>query len=234
MIRLGWSRGVINRRVIRIRTVFRRAESKGKVPQGMWAALTALLPLERGDQRVKTLPPRRACEWKDLAKVCRFAPRTARDLLLCLYFTGARPSELRTLRVRDIDRSGDDWVAQPTRHKMAWRGQSRAIVIGPKARAVIERRLANLGPDDYVFAVEPGHCYADSDSFARAVARASERAGVKVTPYQCRHAAKQRITRALGLDHARAALGQSSLSTTDRYAAGADPKLAAEAARKSG
>ncbi len=45
---------------------------------------------------------------------------------------------------------------------------------------------------------------------------------------------KRRITRELGLDAARSALGQASIMTTDRYAAGGDEKTAGDVARKCG
>lgn len=237
MIRRNWNRGVINRRVIRLRTLFRRAETRGKVLAGTWSALRALEPIARNDRRVKNPAPKKAAEWKDLARVCRFCPPVARDLLLVLYWTGARPSELIGLKARDIVRTdsthGEVWTVALAEHKNAWRGQSRVVMIGPKAQRVILRRLASLAPGDYVFAATPGKPY-ESLSFSRAVARACERAGVKVTPYSMRHSAKARVTRECGLDAARAMLGQASLQSTDKYASGQDERLARDAARKTG
>ncbi len=49
-----------------------------------------------------------------------------------------------------------------------------------------------------------------------------------------RHAARLRFSRAVGIDGARAALGQRSLDTTLLYGASGDAELAIDAARKVG
>lgn len=234
MIRRGWSRGVINRRIIRLRTLWRWAEQKGLAPPGSWNALRALAPLPRNDQRVKTLPARQPCTWADLARVCRLANPTIRAMLVFGWFTGARPGEIRSLTVGDIDTSGEVWLATLGKHKNAHRGQVRVVAVGPRCQGVLRRFLEGKKPDEPVFPSGPGRHYS-SESFSRAVARARQRAGVEgLHPYQSRHAYKQRVTRELGLDFARAGLGQANLSTTDKYAAGGDLTLAIEAAKRCG
>ena len=231
MAKRGWNRAVVNRRVIRVRTVWRWLERRGHAPAGTWAGLRALEPLTAGDRHVKAAPPPQVAEWPAVAACCRMAPRTVRDMLLVQWFTGMRSGEVRTMRAGEVDAVAH--VYRPATHKNAWRGQVRAVALGPVAWRVLAPRLAGLVPGDFVFPSGPGRCYRD-DSYARAVARAALRAGVMLNPYACRHAFKRRVTRALGLDAARAALGQASILTTDRYAAGTDDALAAEAARKCG
>lgn len=233
MIRRGLCRSVINRRIVRIKTLFRRAEVRGKVPAGTWSALRTLEPMSRTDTRIKNSPPRKEVSKTDLDAVCEKASPLVRDLLLVLWWTGARPGEIVRLRAGDIDRSGEVWTARLQRHKNAWRGQTRIVTFGPRAQAVLAPRLAGLQPGDYVFSRRPPAHYSVT-SFTSAVARACKRAGVKLIGYQMRHSAKARITRELGLDFARAALGQACLSTADRYAAGQDMKLASEAAKRCG
>lgn len=231
MIALDWQRETINRRVSRVRTMFRWAERKGLVPPGAWAALRVLEAIPPNDRRVRTGTPRQPVAWADLARACRRMSRTARDIILCLYFTGARPGELSNLLVSELDTSGEVWVARPARHKNAWRGHRREIVIGPKARKVIEKRLPGLKPGDYVFTHSFGTCYSNLN---KEVLRACELAGVKFTAYQCRHAAKANATREFSLEHARAALGQKSILMTDHYAGGVDRRLADDVARRIG
>lgn len=235
MLRRGWCRKVTNRRVIRLRTIWRWAEQRGLVPAGAWAALRALEPLTRGDARARESAGRGPCDWKDFALVCRNCPRTVRDMLLVCWFSGARPAEVRLMLAGEVDTTAREWVFRPGRHKNAWRGQARDIVLGPRAQKVLARHLAGKEAEQLVFPSSPlGRPYRD-DSFARAVARARLRAGaVGVIPYACRHSAKRRMTRAAGLDAARAALGQASLDTTDRYAAGGDLELARKVARRLG
>lgn len=234
MLRRGWSRGVINRRVIRLRTLFRWAERKALCPAGTWAGLRALEPLPRNDRRLRTKAPRRLPTWYEFARTCRFCPQNVRDMMLAQLFGGMRPAEVRTAVVGEFDRSGEDWVYRPAKHKNAWRGQTREVVLGPRARKVLAKHLDGKKPGELVFPSGRGGGYSDC-TYPRAVTRACERAGVEPwAPYSLRHLAKQRATRAVGLDGARALLGQASILTTDRYAAGQDLKLAAEAAKRVG
>lgn len=245
MIRRGWNRRVINRRIIRVRTLFRWAELKGHVPPGVWAGLRALPPLPKNDRRVKKSPEdRKPPEWVDFAKACRFMSPTVRDMLLVQLFAGTRPEETRTMLVGELERpaEGGDWIYRPEQHKNAWREHGRAVVIGPRARKVLAKYLEGKKkkPTDYVFisGYDKGglaRCYTDC-SYPRAVARACERTGVPpFSPYDLRHLAKRRATRAGGLEEARALLGHRSVTTTaHEYDAGVDLDLAAKAARKVG
>lgn len=230
MVQADLCRNVANRRVVRVRTAWRWLERRGHAPRGSWAGLRALEPLGPADRSARRTEPVRPATWDAVQAVLPHLSDAARGLLLLLWHTGARPSELFALEAHHIDRSGPVWTARVERHKCAWRGQERVIVFGPESQEILRPRLDTAGP---LFRNSRGNAY-DSRSFYLAVRRAARRAGVRLHPYQCRHAAKQRITRTLSLDHARALLGQKSLSTTDLYAAGQDLSLATEAARRVG
>lgn len=51
--------------------------------------------------------------------------------------TGARPGEVCIMRPTDIEPMGDVWVYIPERHKTEHHGKRRAIVIGPRAQAIL-------------------------------------------------------------------------------------------------
>lgn len=232
----GLCRNVVNRRVVRVRTVWRWAERKKLVPPGSWAALRALPGLAPNDASVRQTAPVRPATWEETLAAARHCKPAVRALLLLGWWSGARPGELRTMRPADLDRSGDVWVYRPREHKNDWRGQERAVPLGPKCQAVLRPFLAAAaGPDAYLFPPSrrrKSPCYTEH-TLAQAVRRAAERAGVEgLHFYRTRHAAKKRITGAAGLEAARQVLGQKSLTTTDRYAAGADRQAAADAARK--
>jgi integrase len=232
MVRRGWCRNVVNRRVVRVRTVWRWCERRGLAPAGAWAHLRSLESFKAQDRHVRATPPVQPAGWKDLARACRMVPKAVRDMLLVMWFAGMRSGEVRKLKAGDVD--AETKTARLAQHKNAWRGQERVVVFGPRAWRVLSPRLEGKRPGDYVFPSGGGNrCYQD-DSFARAVARGCARAGVSVTPYQCRHAFKLRVTRELGLDAARAAMGQKSILSTDRYASAPDAGLANEAARRVG
>lgn len=73
------------------------------------------------------------------------------------------------------------------------------------------------------------------DEYRRAIHRACDAADLpRWSPHRLRHAAGTRIAREVGIEAARAALGHSDLSTTRRYAQGADVAIAADAAARLG
>lgn len=235
MIRRGWQREVINRRIIRLRTLFRWAERKGLCPAGTWSALRTLEPLPRNDRRVKSAAPVKILTWPDFAKTCRMAPANVRDMLLTQLFGGMRSAEVRTMTAGEVFVEGDDWVYRPAKHKNAWRGHVRAVVLGPRCRLVLAKHLKDKQPGEYVFPSGRSGCYSDC-TYPQAVARACERAGVAPwSPYDLRKLASIRAIRATSLDAARAMLGHASVTTTaQHYTDGQDMKLASEAAKKVG
>ena len=73
------------------------------------------------------------------------------------------------------------------------------------------------------------------DSYAQAIERACERAGVPHwTPNQLRHTAGTQTTANVSLEAAKEFLGHSSITTTEKFYVAPLPELAAEVARKFG
>lgn len=239
MLKRGWSRKVINRRVVRLRTLWRWAERKGLVPPGSWSALRTLESLAANDRRARSTPPKYVPPWGDFARACRHANTVIRDMMLIQLFGGMRCQDVRSMKAGEIDRTAEDWVYRPATHKNAWRGHVREVVLGPRARAVLHKHLEGKRPCDHVFPSGwtrqgASRSYRD-DAYPRAVARACERAGVTpFAPSALRHLARVRATRAGSLDHARAMLGHATVDMSAQYAAGVDLKMATEIARKVG
>jgi integrase len=240
MIARGWSAGLINRRICRTRTIWRWLELHGHAPRGSWAHLRTLPGLSRADPRVRHLPARKPAEWADVARVCRRAGPAPRAMLLLGWFSGARPSEICRLRPCDIDRTDPEvWLYRPATHKCSWRGRDKVITFGKVCQKVLAPFLADCQPEAFVFVPSARtrvrrRLYYTAQVYGRAVKRACERAGVMLTPYQLRHSFRLRVTRAMGIDAARAAMGHASSSMTERYAAGADVRTAADVARRLG
>lgn len=238
MIERKWNRRVIGRQITRVRTIWRWLERQGIAPRGSWEHLRTLGPLPMNDRRVAKPKPRTACPWKDLVKVCKVVRPVIRDLLLLGWFTGARPGELARLRAEQIDQTDPIWKCTLSNHKNAWRGQERVIHFGKVSRKILAPYLEKITKG---FLFTPSHrCperkrgYYSPESLAQVIRRASRKAGVSLTAYQMRHGAKERFTREMGLDAARAMLGQISIESTALYSRQADKKLADEVAKKLG
>lgn len=233
---VGWSRGVVNRRVGRVKTAWRWLEKKRLVPRGSWAGLRSLARLEANARNVRNAPKRRTFSTGEIVAAALAMPRSrCRLMLLLQLWSGMRSGEVRNMRWDEIDTAGEDWVYRPATHKNAWRGQERAVVLGPRCRAVLclARRRCGKG-EGLAFPCKPGKPYT-RQGYGLAVARAAGRVGLKgMRPYSSRHACKQRLTRLLGLDAARAMLGQKSLGTANSYGDSLDLATAVKAARKAG
>jgi integrase len=116
--------------------------------------------------QVKEATARRAADWEDVAAVLpRLSPPLAAVVRL-LWHTGARPTELLTLRAGDVRRGGvvravsgvridlgrlKVWAAVKGEHKTDDGGYDRVIFFGPKARKVLAPILAARTPGEYLF-----------------------------------------------------------------------------------
>jgi integrase len=88
-----------------------------------------------------------------------------RAIVETLLLTGARPSEVLSLRPCDLNRDGRIevrkgyfvtlgaglWATQPQKHKTAYKGHKRVILFGPKAQQVLMPFLAGRAPDAFLF-----------------------------------------------------------------------------------
>lgn len=223
--------------VRRIQKVWRWAEKKKLVPKGSWGELRTLAAIAKGDRRYRHSAKRKPVAYVDVLLVALAAPRNVKAMLLLQWWTGMRSQEVRLMRACDIDRTGEVWLYHPHKHKCSWRGQTRVVPLGARAQALLVpflRRAAS--PDTYLFRPrnKSSTCYSRT-SYAHVVRRACDRLGVvRIYPYLCRHSAKQRITREMGLDAARCVLGQASIETTNNYGDAVDLEMAQKAARRMG
>lgn len=235
---IGWCREYVNHQVSRIRTVWRWAERKRLVPKGSWGCLSTLPPIERF-KKVRRAPIRRAVDDATVeAAIAELSPIVGAMVRVHLA-TGMRPGELVRMQAGEVElRDGlGEYTIPPDEHKDGWRdGQAKVVILPPDAVAAIAPWLEaakRIGPHVCIWrpSSDPHHHYG-VEGYYRAVARACERAGVPhFCPYSMRHRVKQRITREHGLDAARAALGQKSIGSTDRYSREQDLETARKVAR---
>lgn len=233
----GWSRRVVNRRIVRIRTIWRWAERKRLVPPGSFAHLCTLPGLSATDARVRHTTRKQPGEMSEVNRVVKHLPPVGVALLLTQWWTGMRSGEVRTMVACEVDTSGPVWLYRPRRHKMSHKGQDRTVVIGMRAQAVLRPWLEGKSGEDRLF---PPHkrrkrSHYSRDGYAKLIREAAEAAGLPGwTAYRTRHGAKQRFTRSHGLDVARSILGQRSIDTTNDYGVAIDLRTAMDAARRTG
>jgi integrase len=157
MIRAGHCRNRVNKDVSRIRRAFRWATSKQLVLLSVWQSLATVEGLRAGRSEAReTAPVRPVAEQVVDATLPHLSPQVAAMVRLQL-LTGMRPGEVVVMRGMDLEMTGNVWSYCPGsdagphgRHKNAYRGQSRVIVIGPKAQEVL-RPCLRLNLQEYLF-----------------------------------------------------------------------------------
>jgi integrase len=133
------ARTVVNKRVNRIRKLFRWGVQKEIIPVEVHQRLATVEGLERGRSDAKepepVLPVSRAVVEATLPIL---TPMVA-DMVRLQLETGMRSGELVIMRPIDIDTTGAVWLYRPTDHKAQHLDHERVIAIGPKGQAVIKR-----------------------------------------------------------------------------------------------
>ncbi|MFN3242521.1 MAG: tyrosine-type recombinase/integrase [Planctomycetota bacterium] len=250
------SRTTVNGRVRRVVRVFRWGASMELVSGSVWQALASVPGLRRGEssqvaENAKVQPVPESV----MRATLPFLSNVVAAMVELQWLTGMRPGEVCSITARDIDRTEDIWVYRPERHKTEHHGLSCERLLGPRAQAILQPRLARH-PDALLFspgdalrerregadasappwpratsAVEP--CYS-THSYRRAIHRACDRAGVeRWSPNQLRHSRATEVRRRFGLEAAQVALGHASADVTQVYAE-RDRELAARVARETG
>ena len=248
MIGRDLAASTVNVMVGHIRRVWRWAEEQRMLPRGSWANLGTLPPIRKNDRRVRHAPGRRATTWEEVQRVAACAVPPIAAAIQVQWYSGCRSGEIRRIRVGEVDTSGEVWEYTPARHKTSHLDHPHVVLLGPQAQEILRPWLENKGPEEWVFPCHSGrsrrstrtdwyrgeHCYGRR-TYGGSAARAAREAGLPGwQPYQCRHAAKKRVTRAYGLDAARSLLGQASLSSTDHYSHERDLEVARKVALELG
>jgi integrase len=137
MIAAGWCRTLINRRMERIKRVFRWAAAEELVPVTVYQSLRTLAGLQKGRTAARESEAVKPVDPKHVADTLPHLSRHVRAMVQLQQLTGMRPGEVCGLTFDQVDRSEELWVYRPARHKTAHRGKPRAVPLGPKARALL-------------------------------------------------------------------------------------------------
>ncbi len=144
------ARRTINQRCDIVRRMFKWAVGTELLPSAVYEALRAVEGLKRGRSTARETEAVRPVPDELVEKTLPWVNRHVRGMIEFERLTGCRPGEVCLLRPCDIDMSGEVWGYRPWRHKNAYRGHDRVILIGPRAQAVLNSFL-DIGPDDYLF-----------------------------------------------------------------------------------
>ena len=242
LVRSGVSRTTVNARLWRVKFMLAWALDEALIPAAVRAELAQVKGVKRGRT---TAPERRPVRPVDdatiTATVAKMMPNTA-DMVRVHRLTGMRPCELCALRWSHIDTTRTPWVYRvpDENNKNHWRGElglPRVVLIGPKARAILERyrnggdvpfspvrAMAEYAAARRAARVTPlyrkqkdaphvprvlGERWT-SDTYGQTIRAACVRAGVTSWgPNRLRHTFGTEVRRAFGLEATRAVLGHT-------------------------
>ena len=145
------SRTYINKLIGYVRSIFSWGVGKSIVRFETYQALRFVRPLRKGSTNVPETRKRTVVSDHDLKGVMEYLQPIYRDIIQLLRITGMRPKELCSLRIRDLDRSGDIWIYHPKNHKTEWKGKDRVIAFGERSQSVLKRHLTGRKPTEYIF-----------------------------------------------------------------------------------
>lgn len=211
----------VNKSVSRIKSVFRWGVENEMVPAEVVMALDCVKGLRKGRCKAKESEPILPVPDADLEASLKCMTRNVSTICELLVLTGARVSEIRTMRVGDIDTSNNVWLMRPGSHKNAWRGKDRTIFIGPKAQVLLMPFVADAVQSDLiVFRPREENEPYTLRGLESSIRKACKRAKVDHWgPGRLRHNAATIINTEFGdIDASRVVLGHSEKTTTQIYA----------------
>lgn len=215
-------RGYINSLVTCVRHVFAWGVEQELVKPETLYGLRAVSPLKRGRSTARESSRVVPVSAEAVETTLPFLSPTVAAIVTVQRFTGMRPSEVLTMRVRDLEpwESGYKYTLEhdKTDYRRAVDDQ-RVVYLGTKAAAACRPFLKNKKPDSFVFIASGDNEPYKPTSYGRAITRAAKRAGVSHwTPYQLRHLFATEVRAQFGLEAAQVILGHKRADVTQIYA----------------
>ncbi|MCA8996748.1 MAG: tyrosine-type recombinase/integrase [Planctomycetaceae bacterium] len=175
-VKLGWARTVVNRQTARVKSVFRWGVENMMVPGSVVEDLNCVAGLKRGRCKVRETAPVPPVDVEVVESTIPFIPETIALMVRLQLLTGMRPSEVRLMKVGEVDTRGDVWLYKPGRHKNSHHGKDRTIPIGPQGQALLMPLIGDaVQADSFVFTTPDGEPYTLA-AIRRAITRGCERA----------------------------------------------------------
>ncbi len=150
MVDQGLCRSLVNRRVNRIRRIFKWGVENELVRSATLEALRAIAPLKRGRCSARESDPVKPVPEILVNAIEPFVSRQVWAMIQLQLLTAMRPGEVIQMRRRDIDTSGTVWKYRPESHKTEHHGHERCIYLGPQAQKFVMPFL-NRADDDFLF-----------------------------------------------------------------------------------
>jgi integrase len=181
MIRRGHTRKSINRQVGRIQRAFAWGVENELLPETVYNALLTVAGLAKGRTKAIEGDPVKPVPIAFVDVVKPYVSRHVWAMIQLQLLTGARPGEIVSMRVGNLNTGGPLWEYTPETHKTEHHDCDRLILIGPKAQTIV-RDFLKPSLDAFVFSP------IDADAERQAARRAARKS--PMTPSQAARQAK--------------------------------------------
>jgi integrase len=177
----------VNKRLNRIKHIFKWAVGEELIPAGIYEALRTVEALRFGRTRARESKKVKPVHDELVDVVLPLVSKQVAAMIQLQRLTGMRPGEVVVMRGADIDRSGDVWVYEPHQHKNRWRDHRRLVPLGPKAQEILRPYLDR--PEE-IYLFSPAEAEAERNANRR------QRRRTKITPSQAKRRPRRRPKRA--------------------------------------
>jgi integrase len=164
---IGLARTEINKRIGRIKRMFKWAVAEELVNPSVYHGLQALPGLRYGRTEARETEPVKPIADEHVKAILPFLSPPVRAMVQVQRLTGMRPCEVVIMRRCDVDQSEDVWVYEPFTHKNKWRGHRRLVPLGPNAQEIL-RPFLDRDPNAFLFSPQDAEVWRIQQQAARA------------------------------------------------------------------
>jgi integrase len=150
MIDADLCRKNINRRIGRVKRVFKWGVENELVPPNVIHGLQAVAGLKAGRSAARESKPVKPVPDKIVNATRPFVSRQVAAMIQLMSITGMRPGEAVIMRGMDLDRTGRQWEYRPSEHKTQYLGHERIVFLGSQAQKILKPFLRK-NDSEYLF-----------------------------------------------------------------------------------
>ena len=123
---------------------------RGTCSPSVYEALRTVSGLRKGRSAAREKPPVKPVADEMVKAVQLLVSRQVWAMIELQRLTGMRPGEVVIMRKSDLEMSGEVWVYTPQRHKTEHHDKKREVLIGPRAKEILQPWLRS-DFDAYLF-----------------------------------------------------------------------------------
>ena len=172
-VRRDCARSYCNKQAKRVVAFFKWLVSEDLLDVTVYQTLKCIPPLKAGRCSSPESPKVRPVDDATIKATIKHLPKVLADMVRIHRLLGCRPSELLSIKPCMVDTRAEVWTIKLEKHKNAWRGHDRVIVIGPKAIAILK---------PYLERDKAAYCLSPAEAMEQ---RLADREAARTTPSSC-------------------------------------------------